>query len=179
MWEGYASEQIVYDEKDRYTQVAYFDASGQPCSLDYPAKIIFAYDQKGNEAKRAYLDKEGRLSSDNAYQYAIVAYRYNDRGNRLEEAYYDENEQLCMTQNNYAKASYEYNVFGNVTRIDYYGTDGAPVLTNAGYTAKPPNMTAVETRSLNLTSEQTVSPCQAPKIARAGRSINMTPLVLK
>ena len=67
-----------------------------------------------------------------------------------------------------------------MTRIDYYGTDGAPVLTNAGYTAKT---TEYDSRG-NAVFESYFGTNGQPlpgskKIARAGRSINMTPLVLK
>ena len=121
-----------YDDANNVTLERYLDAEGQPmpCKAGY-ASVRRRYNENRKVAWCALFDAEDKpvlyTTRDIYYQ---IAYEYDAAGNTVREQYFDGEGQPMLCSAGYAEVRRTYDEKKRVTRIDYYGTDGAPILSN-------------------------------------------------
>lgn len=100
-------------------------------ALNRNQKIIYRYDEKGNQTETKnggnttlfVYDEKGNCTEQNYYDGALnlvhkYTYMYDDKGNVTEENYCEEDHKLVH------KYTFKYDAKGNVTEYNFYNEDG-------------------------------------------------------
>ena len=114
----------TYNEKGLEMSRARFDAREQRLEdASGIHKYEYQYDSVGNLVKVLYYNKDEKPAHYRGlYSSATIA--YDDLYRCKEIAFYNDNGQLTPCEDGFAKCEYTYDKTGNITQIEFYGTDG-------------------------------------------------------
>jgi YD repeat-containing protein len=117
----------TYDEYNLLRSTSNYGVDGKPVYTPRYGRWFRSEnirDEKGNYIQETYYDLDGSLG----YcldGYAIVKYEMSEEGtNVVKKSFFDINGEPVLCTDGYAASVREYDVYGNVTNLWYYGTDG-------------------------------------------------------
>ncbi len=123
---NYAVAEYEYDAYGNRKSVRFFDTGHNPCRNEYG---VHGWDYKYEDGKLvsgSCVDIDGKPGVGKDFCHEI-RYEYDEKGNVIREGTYDLDGKLAENVNtNYAIAEYEYNDYGDVTRIAYFSRMGTP-----------------------------------------------------
>ena len=121
---GFATQQIHYNERHLKTEIRFFDTQGMPCRCgDGYHRSTFVYDAKDRITEQAYYDTDNRLIKVNGV--ARVSFTYDIHGFKLREINYDNKGMRCNKEkSSYCQTDFEYDSLGRETRRKNYGPEG-------------------------------------------------------
>lgn len=123
---NYAVAECQYDAYGNKKSVRFFDADRNPCRNEYG---VHGWDYEYKDGKLISgrcVDIDGKPGVGKDFCYEIRR-EYDEKGNTIRESTYDVDGKLVENVNtNYAIAEYEYNEYGDVTRIAYFNRVGNP-----------------------------------------------------
>ena len=88
-------------------------------------EIQWEYDRQGNEIRKSYIDKTGKLFIDKEDGYAERRLEYDDQGHMTRLSYHDADGKLMINDKcSYAEERHEYDKQGHEIRETFHGVDG-------------------------------------------------------
>ncbi len=123
--DGYARMALKWYDAENLSEIAYFDADGNPClgSKGY-ARKTWKHDARGEITEEAFYGIDG-LPCEGPDGYARATARYDERGNRVENAHYDVHGKLWLEpKEGYARMISRYDERSNPLETVLYGADG-------------------------------------------------------
>lgn len=123
MANGFAGKNLVYDEHGNIIEENFFDDKGNPISspqIGY-AKVVYGYDENGNQNKIRYYNAAGNLTLVNGI--AGNDMKLDRRGNILENLPLGTDEKQAPSK---LKQVFKYDEYDNVIESSLYGKDGKP-----------------------------------------------------
>lgn len=122
--DGVSSLEFVNDERGLQLSMSNFDTKGKPMENSFGIfKYVSEYDSIGNMYSIAYYDSKKQPARMGGY-HCSTRFEYDSESRRLSCSYYDKNGKLCYDSDGVARVLYSYDKLGNVTKYEYYGTDG-------------------------------------------------------
>ena len=151
---GYATEQKVFNDKNRVTGVYYLGKDGEHIfSSVYGFGKLYEYNEGGKVKKITYIDETGNpVVTGVGYASLVRNYYVTDdffNGKIESEFYFDaEGKPIALSLGQYGEHR-EYDVNGQESVLTYLDADGNPTVTNKGYTTvvrtfQPNNAIATE-----------------------------------
>lgn len=152
-WGSYSSVSYAYDERNKLTQMRFFDADGQPilCSEGY-ARLQITWDEDGNLLSRSYfgVHDEAVCSTEG---FASYNNQFDAHGHVIRSDYYGADGKPILFYDGkgfYASIENEYNEEGEMIRTRFFGTDGKPILYEGCY-AEQESVTEYSDRGYSVT----------------------------
>lgn len=132
--EGYAIENLVYDDFGNCVKNSYFNHNFKPIIIEngYASKSM-VYDERRNVIEvRCYgLEDEPIQDSSGVFKYIFIR---DNWGNVLQETYYDTHDEMVLSHEGFAKYVAEYDQTSNrLIMLMYFGVSNEPVLVRDGY----------------------------------------------
>jgi hypothetical protein len=128
---GAAIEQLHYSDGN-VSEIDYLDAHKQgAATMEGYSKIVFGWDEKGNETKESFSGPDGSLKK-TAGGYARINHKYDAFARPIEESYFGEDGKPIRNTEGYAKLTRKYER-RNLAEESYYDENGRPVLNSMGY----------------------------------------------
>lgn len=130
---GYSAMEQEYDVEGNVVRRRFLHENKPVLRTDGYAEVRFEYNGLHQVIRESFMDAEGklvRLSSG----YAVDEREYDTAGNVLVYRYYDEQLQPANVSG-YSELHRAYDDRRQVTREEYFGSDGQPVLISNGYAA--------------------------------------------
>ncbi len=160
---GYARKTTAYDQNGHIKAERYYNASGNPTTVNGIAGTDYVCDERGNIVVEKPIATDGKLAAkrveahykydkfDNLIEasyfsngnavndpddggYHKVCWAYNSRNDVIEISYYDKNSKPTLSEyGGIAKLRNEYDNKGNRVKCFYYGTDSKPIVGKEGW----------------------------------------------
>ena len=115
---GVAEMRITYDDGN-ISSVSFYDENGRP--KKGVARFINEW-RDGKRISTKWFDAGNKLTS-NAKGYAIEEHEYDDNGSVIWDRYYSADGKRVIPSSGHSAVKYARNNRGDITHIDYYGTD--------------------------------------------------------
>lgn len=120
---------MTYNARDEEIHRVYLGADNRPVVVarkNY-SKRMTRYDDRGNVVERAFFgpNDEPVVAPNGGHRWKAI---YDERGNLLEDQKFDTEGKLMLVAEHYARVTYQYDSLGRITRKDFWGVDGKPIL---------------------------------------------------
>ncbi len=132
--DGYAGASAQYNDHGDISSMAFYGLNGMPCLCnDGYAKCRFEYDVNGNRTSVRYYDEDDELTCFDDCNYAGEITENDARGLVVKKRWIGLDGQRVPISEGIFEYCYEYDRYGNQTRVIFCGKDGEPILCSNGF----------------------------------------------
>ena len=136
--EGYATEELEYNESNQIVGVRYYSPEGEPvCTALYGYGTVNEYDENGLNVRTTFTDPSGNPMMTGQGCASVIRQYYPAGGpdsGRVENEFYfdDRGEPVALSLGQYGLHK-EYNELGQGKKLTYLDAEGKPATTKKGY----------------------------------------------